>query len=125
MQQLWNIGVQLWQWGVQFVTWLSQFEVAVKGANAVWDGIMWAFANLSPFAILGKALRGLIDLLNQIPGINIDTSFADLPEVPGAGEAMSAAEQAAAAQRAQQTINAAIPLPVPPPRPPACRQGAC
>ncbi|WP_271105108.1 phage tail tape measure protein [Pseudomonas tohonis] len=109
MQQLWNIGVQLWQWGVQFVTWLSQFEVAVKGANAVWDGIMWAFANLSPFAILGKALRGLIDLLNQIPGINIDTSFADLPEVPGAGEAMSAAEQAAAAQRAQQTINAAIP----------------
>jgi len=138
VQLLWVGMQQLWAAGVEFVTWLASFEVAANGATAVWEGILWAFANLSPFALLGNALRGLIDLLNKIPGVEIDTSFADLPSVPGGAEAMSAAnqasagvltdtsiadlpsvpggaeamsaaDQASAAQKAQQTINAAIP----------------
>lgn len=138
VQLLWVGMQQLWAAGVEFVTWLASFEVAANGAKAVWDGILWAFANLSPFALLGNALRGLIELLNKIPGVEIDTSFADLPSVPGGAEAMSAAnqasagvladtsiadlpnvpggaeamsaaDQASAAQKAQQTINAAIP----------------
>ncbi|HCL4123571.1 TPA: phage tail tape measure protein [Pseudomonas aeruginosa] len=82
MQVLWVGMQQLWAMGVQFVTWLASFEAAVTAGKAVWDALLWAFANLSPFAILGKALKGLIELLNSIPGVEIDTSFADMPEVP-------------------------------------------
>ncbi|MBW6123264.1 phage tail tape measure protein [Pseudomonas aeruginosa] len=82
MQLLWQGVQQLWAWGVQFVGWLSSFEIAVAAGKAIWDGLMWAFANLSPFALLGKALKGIIELLNTIPGVEIDTSFADLPDVP-------------------------------------------
>ncbi len=109
MGLLWQGVQQLWAMGVQFVTWLASFEAAVTAGKAVWDALLWAFANLSPFAILGKALKGLIELLNSIPGVQIDTSFVDMPEVPGGVEAMSAADKASAAQKMQQSINAAIP----------------
>lgn len=96
-------------------------------AKAAWDGIVGIFS---------AAINRLIALLNKIPGINIDTSFGDLPKVPeppqvagvqtaleagqllgkaamptapGSDVAISANEQAERAQRAQQTINAAIP----------------
>jgi len=69
-------------------------------AKAAWDGIVAIFQN---------AIAGLIELLNKIPGVNIKTSFGDLPELPGTDVAMSAAETAVSAQKAQQTINAAIP----------------
>ena len=82
MGLLWQGVQQLWAWGVQFVTWLASFEAAVSAGKAVWDALLWAFSNLSPFAILGNALKGLIELLNKIPGVEIDTSFADLPDVP-------------------------------------------
>ncbi|MNT51807.1 hypothetical protein D3C72_1887930 [compost metagenome] len=84
------------------------------------------------FDLLGDAANGLIELLNQIPGINIETRFATpaapgtaealgaamgpgAPEalsnsmVPGVPEAMQAADQANMATKAQQTINGAIP----------------
>ncbi len=109
MQLVWAALQQLWTWGVQFVEWLGSFEAVASAASTVWQGVLWTFANLSPFALLGKALRGLIELLNKIPGVSIDTSFADLPELPGTAQAMSAAERASAAQQAQQTISAAIP----------------
>lgn len=109
MGLLWEAGKQLWAWGVEFVTWLTSFETATSTATAIWEGLLWAFANLSPFALLGKALKGLIELLNAIPGIEIDTRFADLPTHPAAGEALDIAERSSTAQKAQQTINAAIP----------------
>ncbi|MGX5217833.1 phage tail tape measure protein [Pseudomonas segetis] len=90
MQVLWVGMQQLWAMGVEFVTWLVSFGEAASGANTVWDGLMWAFANLSPFALLGKALRGLIELLNKIPGVEIDTSFAELPDVPKVPEPQGA-----------------------------------
>lgn len=90
MQVLWVGMQQLWAMGVQFVTWLASFEAAVTAGKAVWDALLWAFSNLSPFAILGNALKGLIELLNKIPGVEIDTSFADMPEVPKVPEPQGA-----------------------------------
>ena len=69
-------------------------------AKAAWDGIV---------AIFQKAINGLIEMLNKIPGVNIEASFGSMPEIPGANSAMSAGEQADRSQKVQQSINAAIP----------------
>jgi TP901 family phage tail tape measure protein len=42
-------------------------------ASAAWDGIVKIFTD---------AIDGLIALVNKIPGVNIETSFAALPKVP-------------------------------------------
>ncbi len=69
-------------------------------AKAAWDGIV---------AIFQTAINGLIEMLNKIPGVNIETSLGAMPEIPGANAAMSASEQAERSQKVRQTINAAIP----------------
>jgi len=109
---LWVVLQKVWGYGMQLVTWLMSLEAVTTSAQAIWDGFMWVLTNLSPFAFLGSALKGLIGMLNMIPGINIDTSFGDMPkppEIPGTEFAMNAADTAGAAQKAQQTINSAIP----------------
>ena len=68
-------------------------------AKAAWDGIV---------AIFQKAINGLIEMLNKIPGVNIEASLGSMPEIPGATSAMSAGEQAERSQKVQQSINAAI-----------------
>ncbi|KIQ56609.1 phage tail tape measure protein [Pseudomonas fluorescens] len=69
-------------------------------ARAAWDSIV---------SIFTQAVNGVIELLNSIPGVNIEARFGGMPEVPGVDAATSAADTASAAQKAQQTINAAIP----------------
>jgi hypothetical protein len=69
-------------------------------ARAAWDSIV---------SIFTQAVNGVIELLNSIPGVNIEARFSGMPEVPGVDAATSAADTASAAQKAQQTINAAIP----------------
>ncbi|MDP9783469.1 phage tail tape measure protein [Pseudomonas fluorescens] len=69
-------------------------------ARAAWDSIV---------SIFTQAVNGVIELLNSIPGVNIEARFGGMPEVPGVDAATSAADTANAAQKAQQTINAAIP----------------
>jgi TP901 family phage tail tape measure protein len=69
-------------------------------AKAAWDSIVGIFT---------KAVNGVIELLNSIPGVNIEARFGGMPEVPGVDAAASASDTANAAQKAQQTINAAIP----------------
>ena len=69
-------------------------------AKAAWDGIV---------AIFNKAINGLIEMLNKIPGVNIETSLGAMPEIPGTNAAMGAGEQAERSQKVQQSINAAIP----------------
>lgn len=69
-------------------------------AKAAWDGLV---------AIFHKGINGVIEMLNEIPGVNIETRFGDLPEIPGADQAIAVGETASASQKAQQTINAAIP----------------
>jgi TP901 family phage tail tape measure protein len=69
-------------------------------AKAAWDGIV---------AIFHKSINTLIELLNKIPGVDIETKFGAMPEVPGTDIGVNTVDGAAAAQKAQQTINAAIP----------------
>ncbi|WP_448649437.1 phage tail tape measure protein [Pseudomonas corrugata] len=69
-------------------------------ARAAWDSIV---------SIFTQAVNGVIELLNSIPGVNIEARFGGMPEVPAVDAATSAADTANAAQKAQQTINAAIP----------------
>ena len=69
-------------------------------AKAAWDGIVAIFQN---------AINGLIEMLNKIPGVNIEASLGAMPEIPGANAAMGAGEQAERSQKVQQSINAAIP----------------
>jgi len=81
---LWDGLVAVVAYGIQFVAWLLQLEAVTTAAKAIWDGFVWALTNISPFALLGDAIKGLIGLLNKIPGVNIDTSFGGAPELPGA-----------------------------------------
>ena len=82
-------------------------------AKAAWDNIANVFK---------QAINGLIDMMNKIPGVNIETRFGELPQVPGAEAAIRAADTASAADKAQQTINAAIPS-LSPSRPTAVPRG--
>jgi TP901 family phage tail tape measure protein len=69
-------------------------------AKGAWDSIVSVFY---------KAINGLIEMINSIPGVNIEARFGGMPEVPGADVAMNASDTASSAQKAQQTINSAIP----------------
>jgi TP901 family phage tail tape measure protein len=62
-------------------------------ARAAWDGIV---------AIFTSAINNLIGMLNKIPGVEIEAGFGAMPTPPSM-------DSLAAAQKAQQTINAAIP----------------
>ncbi|NWF17016.1 phage tail tape measure protein [Pseudomonas reactans] len=82
-------------------------------AKAAWDGIV---------AIFHTAINNLIEMLNKIPGVDIETRFGAMPEVPGTDIGVNTVDATAAAQKAQQTINAAIPS-LSPVRPNAVPQG--
>jgi hypothetical protein len=69
-------------------------------AKGAWDSIVSVFY---------KAINSLIEMINSIPGVNIEARFGGMPEVPGVDAAINAADTASGAQKAQQTINAAIP----------------
>ncbi|NWD47835.1 phage tail tape measure protein [Pseudomonas gingeri] len=96
---------------------LSDWFVSMGGwsgmAKAAWDGIV---------AIFHTAINNLIEMLNKIPGVDIETRFGAMPEVPGTDIGVNTVDATAAAQKAQQTINAAIPS-LSPARPNAVPQG--
>lgn len=108
---------EAFKWVSDQLTALSDWFASMGGwsgmAKAAWDGIV---------AIFHKAINGLIEMLNKIPGVDIETRFGAMPEVPGTDIGVNTADSAAAAQRAQQTINAAIPS-LSPARPNAVPQG--
>lgn len=85
------------QWISEQLAALSNWFDSMGGwsdmAKAAWDGIT---------AIFHNAINGLIALLNTIPGVDIKTQFGELPAGPNL-------DSFDAAQRAQRTINAAIP----------------
>ncbi|MGH8331909.1 MAG: phage tail tape measure protein [Pseudomonas sp.] len=78
--------------------WFSSMGGWSGMAKAAWDGIV---------SIFHKAVNGLIELLNSIPGVNIEARFGGMPEVPGIDAATNAANKATAGQKVQQSINAA------------------
>lgn len=108
---------EAFKWVSDQLTALSDWFASMGGwagmAKAAWDGIV---------AIFHTAINGLIEMLNQIPGVDIETRFGAMPEVPGTDIGVNSMDSAAAAQRAQQTINAAIPS-LSPARPNAVPQG--
>lgn len=80
--------------------WFSSMGGWSAMAKGAWDSIVGVFY---------KAINSLIEMINSIPGVNIEARFGGMPEVPGVDAAMTAANTAEAAQKAKQTINAAIP----------------
>ncbi|MNJ45914.1 Phage-related minor tail protein [compost metagenome] len=81
-------------------TWFNSMGGWSGMAKAAWDGIL---------NIVQSAINGLIEMLNKIPGVNIETSMGAMPDIPGSQAAVGAAEQAMRAEKAQATINGAIP----------------
>ncbi|POG04541.1 phage tail tape measure protein [Pseudomonas putida] len=65
------------QWVDQQLQKLSAWFDSMGGwsgmAQAAWDGIV---------AIFQKAIGSLVDMLNKIPGVNIEAGFGDLPAAP-------------------------------------------
>ncbi|WP_339436472.1 phage tail tape measure protein [Pseudomonas sp. EL_65y_Pfl1_R32] len=108
---------EAFKWVSDQLTALSDWFASMGGwagmAKAAWDGIV---------AIFHTAINGLIEMLNKIPGVDIETRFGAMPEVPGTDIGVNTLDSAAAAQRAQHTINAAIPS-LSPARPNAVPQG--
>ncbi|MGA9704069.1 phage tail tape measure protein [Pseudomonas sp.] len=108
---------EAFKWVSDQLTALSDWFASMGGwsgmAKATWDGIV---------AIFHKAINGLIEMLNKIPGVDIETRFGAMPEVPGTDIGVNNVDATAAAQKAQQTINAAIPS-LSPARPNAVPQG--
>ena len=108
---------EAFKWVSDQLTALSDWFASMGGwagmAKAAWDGIV---------AIFHTAINGLIEMLNKIPGVDIETRFGAMPEVPGTAIGVNTVDSAAAAQRAQETINAAIPS-LSPARPNAVPQG--
>jgi len=108
---------EAFKWVSDQLTALSDWFASMGGwagmAKAAWDGIV---------AIFHTAINGLIEMLNKIPGVDIETRFGAMPELPGTDIGVNSQDSAAAAQRAQQTINAAIPS-LSPARPNAVPQG--
>lgn len=105
----------------QFVA--AQFQKLSDWFNSVggWSGMVKSAWD-SIVSVFHTAINGLIELMNNIPGVNIEARFGGMPEIPGVDAAANAADTANAAQKAQQTINAAIPS-LSPTRPSAVPSG--
>jgi len=95
---------EAFKWVRDQLTALSEWFASMGGwsgmAKAAWDGIV---------AIFHTAINSLIEMLNKIPGVDIETKFGAMPEVPGTDIGVNTVDASAAAQKAQQTINSAIP----------------
>lgn len=87
--------------------WLVSFGML---ASEAWSAFTTAWSDLSVFDLLGEAANGFIELLNQIPGINIETRFAT-PTVPGTSDAVAgamAAGNAAVGPGTPEALSAAV-----------------
>lgn len=95
---------EAFKWVLEQLQALSNWFDSMGGwagmAKGAWDGIVGIFQ---------KAINGLIEMINKIPGVNIEARLGDMPQIPGAEQAVNAAEVASASQKAQQTISGAIP----------------
>ncbi|EJM83620.1 phage tail tape measure protein [Pseudomonas sp. GM67] len=111
------MDTEAFKWISEQLTALSDWFTSMGGwsgmAKAAWDGIV---------AIFHTAINSLIEMLNKIPGVDIETKFGAMPEVPGTDIGVNTVDGSAAAQKAQQAINGAIPS-LSPARPNAVPQG--
>ncbi len=64
-----EIKATLAEWGV-----FEKITAVIDGVKSGWNSFMDTISNMSPFKLVGKAVNGLIELLNKIPGVNIEAS---------------------------------------------------
>lgn len=111
------MNTEAFKWVLEKLQALSAWFDSMGGwsgmAKGAWDAIVGVFY---------KAINSLIEMINSIPGVNIEARLGDMPTIPGAEQATNAADVASAAQKAQQTISAAIPS-IAPTRPNAVPPG--
>jgi TP901 family phage tail tape measure protein len=71
------MNTEAFQWVSSQLTALSEWFDSMGGwsgmASAAWDGIVNIFKS---------AINGLIEMLNKIPGVQIDAAFGDMPAAP-------------------------------------------
>ncbi|PTT08547.1 phage tail tape measure protein [Pseudomonas sp. HMWF034] len=71
------INTEAFKWVSGQLTALSEWFDSMGGwssmASAAWDGIV---------SIFKQAINGLIEMLNKIPGVNIEAAFGDMPVAP-------------------------------------------
>lgn len=105
------------QWVAAQLQALSDWFNSMSGwsamAKAAWSSIVGVFQ---------EAINGLIELINKIPGVNIEARLGDMPTIPGAEQAVMAAETANVSQNAQQALSASVPS-IAPARPNAVPKG--
>ncbi|OBZ19692.1 phage tail tape measure protein [Pseudomonas protegens] len=111
------MNTEAFKWVLEKLQALSAWFDSMGGwsgmAKGAWDAIVGVFY---------RAINSLIEMINKIPGVNIEARLGDMPQIPGAEQATNAADVASAAQKAQQTISAAIPS-IAPTRPNAVPPG--
>lgn len=98
------LNSEAFQWVSDKLAQLSEWFSSMGGwsgmAKAAWDGIV---------AIFTSAIDGVIGMLNKIPGVNIETSFGALPELPAIDTAIGMTDTANVGQNAQASLNANTP----------------
>lgn len=71
------LNSEAFKWVSGQLTALSEWFDSMGGwssmASAAWDGIVSVFK---------QAINGLIEMLNKIPGVNIEAAFGDMPAAP-------------------------------------------
>ncbi len=71
------LNSEAFKWVSDQLTALSHWFDSMGGwsamASAAWDGIV---------SIFKQAINGLIEMLNKIPGVNIEAAFGDMPAAP-------------------------------------------
>ncbi|WP_337910718.1 phage tail tape measure protein [Vibrio cholerae] len=79
----WLFNAALW---ANPITWIIAGIVALVAAVGAmiywWDEIKASFADTTWFKIISAAIDGVIEMLNMIPGINIEWRAGELPDVP-------------------------------------------
>ncbi|MBJ6921373.1 phage tail tape measure protein [Vibrio cholerae] len=79
----WLFNAALW---ANPITWIIAGIVALVAAVGAmiywWDEIKASFADTTWFKIIAAAIDGVIEMLNMIPGINIEWRAGELPDVP-------------------------------------------
>lgn len=105
---LWDVFSALWTIGGEYAQSLGLLSEGAGAATGAWGTFLQVLANVSPFALIGKALKGLIALLNLIPGINIDAEFGTLPTLPQAAAEGATVPIVPAANQAQPRLGADV-----------------
>ena len=105
---LWDVFSALWTIGGEYAQSLGLLSEGAGAATGAWGTFLQVLANVSPFALIGKALKGLIALLNLIPGINIDAEFGTLPTLPQAAAEGATVPIVPAASQAQPRLGADV-----------------